>query len=261
MDDNNFEELKKTITQLNSKIDELEVMISGKEKSRWSLVRLLAPIISSIILSLAATYATWTYNARQMQLAQIEALDKYRNYLNSKDPAERKFGYQAFEELGYKEFVLKLIDERLDWAGINISRSIESSGSSEKFQAAQTTDKIMAQAVSAEQNKVLSPVSTNNINALKTGWIYLGQFDSEKSVWITRYLDFTKNENPSDLLDKTLTVRKETGTLNVRKGMPTLAGQFLEVQEVLAVGSSVTIIECSEWHSSGYMWAKVRYGV
>jgi len=260
MDDKKLEELRDTISQLNAKIDTLASGIKKNEQKQRSLVRFLAPIISSVILSLAATYATWTYNARQVQLAQIEALDKYRSYLNSKDPKERKFGYQAFEELGYKEFVLKLIDDRLDWAGINITRSIESSGSTENINAAQTTDKIMANAASLEQNKFPSPISTSDIRTSKEGWVYLGHFVSEKSNWRTRYLNFSANEKPSNLVDKTLEVSKETGSLNVREGMPTFTGQFLEVQEVLAVGSSVTIIEYSEWHSSGYIWAKVRYG-
>ncbi len=260
MDDKNLEELRNTIFQLNTKLDTLASGIKKDEKHQRPLLRFLVPIISSVILSLAATYATWTYNARQMQLAQIEALDKYRTYLNSKDPTERKFGYQVFEELGYKEFVLKLIDDRLDWAGINISRSIESSGSAENIKAAQTTDKIMANATSLEQKILPSPVSTNDIHTSKEGWVYLGHFVSEKSNWKTRYLNFLVNEKPSNLVEKTLKVRKETGALNVRKGMPTFTGQFLEVQDVLAVGSSVTIIEHSEWHSSGYIWAKVRYG-
>lgn len=260
MDDKKIEELRKTIFQLNTKIDTLASGIKKNEKNQRPLVRFLAPIISSVILSLAATYATWTYNARQMQLAQIEALDKYRSYLNSEDPTERKFGYQAFEELGYKEFVLKLIDERLDWAGINISRSIESSGSTKNIKAAQTTDKLMANAASLEQKQLPPPVLTNNIRTLKEGWVYLGHFVSEKSNWKTRYLDFSVNEKPSNLVNQRLTVRKETGALNVRKGMPTFTGQFSEVQEVLAIGSSVTIIKYSEWHSSGYIWAKVRYG-
>jgi hypothetical protein len=43
--------------------------------------------------------------------------------------------------------------------------------------------------------------------------------------------------------------------------MPTVFGQFRDVQDVLDAESSVTIIEHSEWHSSGYIWAKVRYDI
>ncbi len=211
---------------------------------------------------MVATYATYTYNERQMQLARIEALDKYRSYINSEDSATREYGFFVFEELGYRNLVDKLADVREDPAALKIllSRLEESSGSAENSKAAQIADKIMRRATSPKQDTIPSPVSTDAAGTSKEGWVYLGHFVSEKSNWKTRYLSFSVNEKPSDLVDKTLEIRKETGDLNVRKGMPTVFGQFREVQDVLEVGSSVKIIEFSEWQSSGYIWAKVRYG-
>jgi hypothetical protein len=54
-------------------------------------------------------------------------------------------------------------------------------------------------------------------------------------------------------------VLEETGSLNIREGMPTLLGKFRKVIDVLKPGSEVKIHNVKEWHSTGYMWAEVSY--
>lgn len=227
-----------------------------------TLFRFLTPILATLIASIVATYATYTYNERQMQLARIEALDKYRGYINSDDAATREYGFFVFEELGYRNLVDKLADVREDPAALKIliSRAQETSGSDDGSKAALIADKIMRKATSPEQDTIPSPVTTRSEGTIKEGWIYLGHFLSEQNRWKTRYLTFTDSDRPADLVNKTYKVRSETGTLNVRKGMPTVFGKFQKVQDVLEVGGSITIIDFSEWLSSGYIWAKVRYG-
>jgi hypothetical protein len=78
--------------------------------------------------------------------------------------------------------------------------------------------------------------------------------------WKTRYFDFEATTAPRALIDKSLKVRGQTGALNVREGMPTLVGAFRKVIDVLNPGSEATVHEIREWHSTGYMWAKIIYG-
>jgi hypothetical protein len=236
--------------------------MNDKSERKETILRFLTPIIATLIASLVATYATYTYNERQVQLAHIEALDKYRAYINSEDYITREYGFFVFEELGYSKLVDKLADVREDPAALKIllSRSREDFSSEQNIKTVQLADKIMRRATSPEQDIIPPPVSTHETGTLKEGWVYLGHFISEESKWKTRYLDFSADKEPANLVGETLEVRRETGALNVRKGMPTVSGQFREVQEVLDVGSRVNIINYSEWLSSGYMWAQVRYG-
>ena len=91
----------------------------------------------------------------------------------------------------------------------------------------------------------------------KEGWAYLGHFENGR--WVTQYFDFKDNDEPSSLVNTNQTVRKKTGALNVRRGMPDFVGRFPKVIDVLKVGSEVKIVEAKEWYTSGYMWAHVKY--
>jgi hypothetical protein len=42
--------------------------------------------------------------------------------------------------------------------------------------------------------------------------------------------------------------------------MPTPDGRFLKIIDVLKPGSEATVQEVHEWHSTGYMWARIEYG-
>jgi hypothetical protein len=173
----------------DKKIEEPRSTKQDTPAKKETLARFLTPIIATLIASIVATYATYTYNDRQMQLARIEALDKYRSYINSEDSAKREYGFFVFEELGYSELVDRLADARVDPAALRIllSRLKESSGSAEISSAAQITDKIMRKATSPEQDTIPSPVSTHDAGTSKVGWVYLGHFVSEKTNWKTMY--------------------------------------------------------------------------
>lgn len=261
MVDEKIDDLKKTNVQLDSKVSRLTTGNREKDKSEKSTFRFLAPIISSLLISLAATYATITYNDRQLQLSQIDALDKYRNYLNSDDPLKRQFGYQVFVWLGFEEFVLNLVNSRTDPAGTRIVTLLAKSDTKFTKQVAETADKLMAKAPPIEQKTLPVPIASKDLINAKEGWVYLGHYESSEKAWRTRYFNFSSKTEPSNLKGEKLEVREETGSINIREGMPMFTGAFREVVDVLKVGSEVTVIDLDEWHSSGYIWAKVQYGL
>ncbi|MDO8788211.1 MAG: hypothetical protein Q7J42_09115, partial [Sulfuritalea sp.] len=91
------------------------------------------------------------------------------------------------------------------------------------------------------------------------GWVYLGHFVASEKKWKTRYFDFPASAEPTSLATKALKVRLETGSINVRVGMPTESGEFLSVKEVLKPESQIKVKSIREWSSTGYMWAEVDY--
>lgn len=94
----------------------------------------------------------------------------------------------------------------------------------------------------------------------ETGWVYLGHYDAAAAAWASRYFEFDDKSPPDGLRNRTLTVTERNGAVNVRSGMPTAAGDFQEVRDVLSAKSQVTVTDVREWETSGYMWAKVSYG-
>jgi hypothetical protein len=51
----------------------------------------------------------------------------------------------------------------------------------------------------------------------KNGWVFLGSYGD--STWQTRYLDFGEHASPASLRGKSLRVRRETGSLNIRANL------------------------------------------
>ncbi|MEJ2636968.1 MAG: hypothetical protein P8184_16980 [Calditrichia bacterium] len=229
---------------------------------RGTLFRFLTPILATLIASLVATYVTYSYNERQMLLARIEALDKYREYINSQDAKTREYGFFVFEELGYSELVNKLAEVRDDPAALKVllyrleEKDVDTT---ENSKTAQIADKIMRQAIAPKQEEAVEYSALSPSTSKKVGWIYLGHYVSEKEGWKTRYLNFAPYDKPSALVGREFEVREETGSLNIRIGMPTAVGQFQQVRDVLKVGSKVKIQEYNAWQSTGYIWAKIEY--
>jgi hypothetical protein len=93
----------------------------------------------------------------------------------------------------------------------------------------------------------------------RTGWAYLGDYDASKGRWTTHYLDFSLNALPASLQGARLAVASQTGALNIRSGMPTTAGEFPTVIDVLPPGATVRIRSVSPWTDSSYQWASVEY--
>ena len=259
----NQDHLHEKVAELKGRVDELSAQVKvHKKKGFIEILSSLSPLISGVLIASVATIATITYNERQIQLAQLNALDKYRVYLNSENPQEREFGYQAFVALGQEDFVIKLIGARNDSAGVRLLTSLPETASDKIIQSAESTaDIIMAKATSPEQHKIPTPVSTADVTTVKEGWAYLGHYMASTKKWKTRYFNFEADALPDDLTRRRLTVDEKTGALNVRAGMPTLIGQFQEVIDVLKPGSEATVHEVQEWYSTGYMWAKITYGM
>jgi len=93
----------------------------------------------------------------------------------------------------------------------------------------------------------------------KSGWVFLGSYGD--SSWSTRYLDFPVHAVPASLSGKSLQVRHETGSLNVRANLFYEPG-YDRIVDVLAPGSTVTLDSVSSYAGAGYfIWAQVRYRV
>ena len=118
----------------------------------------------------------------------------------------------------------------------------------------------MATATSVEQVAIPDAVTASAVESqeTKTGWAYMGDFDTREMRWETKYFD-DLSASPQSYKGSKLTVWKQTGALNVREGPPTAFGRLRKVVAVLRPGSEVVVDEIQEWRSSGYMWAKVRY--
>jgi hypothetical protein len=204
------------------------------------------------------------YNNRQMDIAHLDALDKYRPYVTSEDPAERLFGYRAYVDLGEEELVVELITAKKDGAGIVVAVDLARAGKGEVAQrAGNAVDIIMAAGVSIEQELDLQPSYHPSVPGFTPeegeGWAYLGHYVAGRNEWKTRYFDFNIDTDPQELEGKSITVRERTGALNVRAGMPTPEGAFRKVVDVLHPGTRANVHEVQEWQSTGYTWARITY--
>lgn len=260
------EKIVQQLAELKGRIDELSQQKKEPTKKSWiDILSSLSPIISGVIIATVGTAATIWYNSRQMHINHLNSLDKYRTYVISENPVERTFGYRAFVDLGEEEFVIELISANNDSAGINILTTIANKSdakgvSPQKQKAASAANQLMATALMPEQRVIPAAILATREEASEEGWAYLGHYVASEKNWKTRYFDFPAIWSPQELNDKTLLVREETGSLNVRVGMPTMTGKFLEVKDALKPGSKAHVQEIKEWHSTGYMWAKISYG-
>lgn len=260
------EKIIQQLAELKSRIDELSQRQKESKKKSWiDILSSLSPIISGVIIATVGTAATIWYNSKQMHINHLNSLDKYRTYVISENPVERAFGYRAFVDLGEEEFVVELISANNDSAGINILTTITSKSDLEednpqKQKAASAANQLMATAIMPEQRVIPVPILATGEEASEKGWAYLGHYVASEKNWKTRYFDFPDIWSPQELDAKTLVVREETGSLNVRIGMPTMTGKFLEVKDALKPGSKAHVQEIKEWYSTGYMWAKISYG-
>lgn len=134
-------DLREQLAELKGRLDTLSAQLQkAPKKGLLEILASLSPLLSGVLIAGVATFATITYNERQVQLAQLNALDKYRVYLTSENPQDREFGYQAFVALGQEEFVIRLIGTRRDGAGANVLASLaETAQDATTRRAAQNT--------------------------------------------------------------------------------------------------------------------------
>jgi len=226
--------------------------LRNKKKDIWDIFSTLSTFLSAVVIAALGLYFTNVYNERasarehqtkvyQTRILEMQTVEKFIPHLTG-DEERKKVALLALTSLGSPEFAAR-------FAKLSPSEGTESAA-----------DVIMASAGSAEQTEIPNPISSIASSTEREGWAYLGHYVATTSGWKTRYFDFEISMDPNKLVGKTLKVRKETGALNVRVGMPNPVGVFSKIIDVLNPGSEATIHEMREWHSSGYMWARITYG-
>jgi hypothetical protein len=231
---------------------------TSEGKDFWDRLSSLSTFFSTVVIGGLGIWFTHDYNERQgkrddqakanqTRVLEMETVEKFIPHLKSTDENEKKVALLALSTLASAQLATQLVK-------LYPSRGAQEAG-----------DAIMASANPATQTALPPQVVSTaapaaGANPGKAGWVYLGHYDSATSAWLTRYFEFDDKLLPERLSNSTLTVTERNGAVNVRSGMPTPAGDFQEVRDVLSPKSQVTVTEVHEWDTSGYMWAKVTYG-
>jgi hypothetical protein len=100
-----------------------------KQKPWYEVLAALTPLILGLCITGVGTFFTQVYNFRQLQITQLNALDKFRSQLVSENPYDREFAYASFAALGHEQLALKLIQLKQDSAGRSVAQEIKLSGS------------------------------------------------------------------------------------------------------------------------------------
>jgi len=241
------EDEKKLFKELIEKLDAQK----GKKKDFWDRFGAISTFLSTVVLAALGLYFTNEYNERQgardfqaqvhqTRVLEMQTVEKFIPHLTG-DEEKKKIALLAITSLGSPEFATK-------FAQLSPSEGTEAAA-----------DQIMRTATSAGQTIVPDAI-VSSINRNKEGWAYVGHYVESNGTWKTRYFDIEETSQPESLVGEVLSVREQTGALNVREGMPSITGSFKPVIGALKVGSKVEIVEISEWLSSGYIWAKIHYG-
>ncbi len=129
----------------------------SKKKPWYEVLAALTPLILGLCVTGVGAFFTQVYNFRQLQLNQLDALDKFRTLLISENPYDREFAYASFAALGHEQLALKLIQVKQDSAGRSVAQEIRLSGSgSVKAEASAALSAIPAQVflhISAESQR------------------------------------------------------------------------------------------------------------
>jgi hypothetical protein len=128
---------------------------------------------------------------------------------------------------------------------------------SERFEAEDNLAIAQSDIYSSMEQLTYKRKSDKPSRAVKTGWLYLGQYNIDTKQWSKTNLEINRGIDPQALVGTTIRVIVES--INIRSGMPTPKGQFLKVTDVINSGDPVEITEVKEWRDTGYMWAQVTY--
>jgi hypothetical protein len=109
-----------------------------KRKDLWDKIGAVTPLILGIAVTGVGALFTQVYNFRQLQLNQIEALEKLRPLLTSEKPEEREFGYASFAALGYEDIAIRIVKLKKDPSGRPLLVELQKAGSAQV--QAQATD-------------------------------------------------------------------------------------------------------------------------
>jgi hypothetical protein len=206
-----------------------------------------------------------TDQAQQRRLTEIQTVERLLSHLVSKDSVERRLAFYALQEHTNPAFVEKCVlllspQERLPvLTALSPSalQELQRSGQQQTFRVA----------VDSALDRKFAQVAVGGVvrareasTGTKEGWAYLGDYRPAAQMWQTRYFEFADTLPVGAIAPGTrLRVRVATGALNVRRGLPTDAGEFPDVIDVLREGTQVTIRELRPWLSSSYMWARIAY--
>jgi cytoskeletal protein RodZ len=238
-------------------LEELKAQRS-KKKDGWDRLSSISTFLSTVVLGGLGLWFTHTYNEHQserelssgqeqVRVLEMQTVEKFIPHLITSDETEKEVALLAITSLGSPKFATKFVK-------LSPSKGAQAAG-----------DAIMASATSAGQSTVPAAIiakstASTSSNQQKTGWVYLGHYVVSEKRWQTWYFNVFPNVSPSTLVSKAISVRTETGAINVRDEMPSLDGEFGSVHEVLKPSSEVTVQEIREWYDTGYMWARITYG-
>lgn len=104
--------------------------MTDSAKDIFDIISALTPIIIGILITGVGAVFTHIYNFRQLQLNQIEALDKLRPLLTMENPQDREFAYSSFVALGYEALAIRLIEIQRDEMGRGVLTNLKTTGSS-----------------------------------------------------------------------------------------------------------------------------------
>ena len=101
----------------------------SKRKPWYEILAGLTRLIQGLWVTGVGAFYTHVYDFRQLQLNQLDALDKFRTQLTSENPYDREFAYASFSSLGHEQLALKLMQISKDGAGRSVAQEIKLSGS------------------------------------------------------------------------------------------------------------------------------------
>ena len=87
----------------------------------------------------------------------------------------------------------------------------------------------------------------------KSGWVYLGEFDSIANIWRKTNWNIARESKPESLKGKT--IRVSVDAVNVRNS----GDPWAAVLDVMKLNSTVHVESIEEWENTDYFWAKVTY--
>ena len=91
--------------------------MAGDGKDIFDKLSSLTPLLIGLCVTGVGAIFTNVYNNRQLQLNQIQALDKLRPLLVSDKPEDRAFAYASFSALGYEQVAIGIIQAKQDSSG------------------------------------------------------------------------------------------------------------------------------------------------
>lgn len=215
-----------------------------REKDIWDKMASFGPI-TSLLIAMVGGMFTFIYSSNQNQLKkeetkqqailqqqqnkilEIQAIESLLPYLVSEDTSLQKAAIVSlgqFSELNFVTEIAVLFNSQGILSGL---------------------DYLMKTSGTFVPN--ISDGSIEN----KIKWIYLGQYLVTERRWTRSYLDFDDKLSPVELKNNFYSIKKSTGTLNVRNKP---LGDVIDTLEPM---SKVKIVEV--YYIIGYIWATVEY--